>query len=173
MKWGLKGGISIDADSGPPRYVLWCCGGIWHWPYCARGGQNWVKFCPHSFWMTPFITTLNPLGWKASNILFSIWTPVWLVWFVFDHTNFQGIQIDSQWVVTLPWDAFLSLRKEVNPMWDFNPIPTGCCHVTLIFGLIPPNAGRNRVKWKEREETCYGKLELQGKLGSKKKSTKW
>ena len=27
---GLKGGISIDADSGPPRYVLWCCGGICH-----------------------------------------------------------------------------------------------------------------------------------------------
>ena len=26
MKWVLKGGISIDADSGPPRYVLWCCG---------------------------------------------------------------------------------------------------------------------------------------------------
>jgi len=32
MKWGLKGGISIDADSGPPRYVLWCCGGICHQP---------------------------------------------------------------------------------------------------------------------------------------------
>ena len=28
MKWGLKGGISIYADSGPPRYVLWCCSGI-------------------------------------------------------------------------------------------------------------------------------------------------
>ena len=28
----------------------------------------------------------------------------------------------------------------------FNPIPTGCCHVTLIYGLIPPMAGRNRVK---------------------------
>ena len=27
---GLKGGISIDADSGPPGYVLWCCGGICH-----------------------------------------------------------------------------------------------------------------------------------------------
>ena len=26
MKWGLKGGISIDADSEPPRYILWCCG---------------------------------------------------------------------------------------------------------------------------------------------------
>ena len=25
-------GISIDADSGPPRYVLWCCGGICHQP---------------------------------------------------------------------------------------------------------------------------------------------
>ena len=32
MKWGLKGGISIDADSGPPRYALWCCGGICHQP---------------------------------------------------------------------------------------------------------------------------------------------
>ena len=30
MKQGLKGGISIAADSGPPRYVLWCCGGICH-----------------------------------------------------------------------------------------------------------------------------------------------
>ena len=27
---GLKGGILIDADSGPPRYVLWCCGCICH-----------------------------------------------------------------------------------------------------------------------------------------------
>ena len=24
-----KGGISIYADFGPPRYVLWCCGGRW------------------------------------------------------------------------------------------------------------------------------------------------
>ena len=32
MNWGLKGGISIYADSGPPRYVLWCCGGICHQP---------------------------------------------------------------------------------------------------------------------------------------------
>ena len=28
MKWGLKGGISIDADFGPHQYVLWCCGSI-------------------------------------------------------------------------------------------------------------------------------------------------
>ena len=35
MKWGLKGlkgVISIDADFGPPRYVLWCYGGICHQP---------------------------------------------------------------------------------------------------------------------------------------------
>ena len=25
MKWGLKGGISIDTDSGLLGYVLWCC----------------------------------------------------------------------------------------------------------------------------------------------------
>ena len=26
IKWGMKGGISIDVDSGPLGYVLWCCG---------------------------------------------------------------------------------------------------------------------------------------------------
>ena len=30
MYWGLKGGISIDVYSVPPRYVLWCCGSIFH-----------------------------------------------------------------------------------------------------------------------------------------------
>ena len=29
-KKGLKGGISFDSDSGPPRYVIWCCGVIGH-----------------------------------------------------------------------------------------------------------------------------------------------
>ena len=29
---GLKEGISIDEDSGPLGYVLWCCGGICHQP---------------------------------------------------------------------------------------------------------------------------------------------
>ena len=36
-----------------------------------------------------------------------------------------------------------------------NPIPTGCCHVTLIYGLIPPMAGRNRVK-QLLNGRCYG-----------------
>ena len=27
-----------------------------------------------------------------------------------------------------------------------NPIPTGCSHVTIIYGLIPASAGRNRDK---------------------------
>ena len=26
MNWGLKGGVSIDADPGPLGNVLWCCG---------------------------------------------------------------------------------------------------------------------------------------------------
>ena len=28
---------------------------------------------------------------------------------------------------------------------SLNPICTGCCHVILIYGLIPPSASRNRV----------------------------
>ena len=47
MKWGLKGGISIDADSGPPRYVLWCCGGICHQllTFIKVGCDHTVPFC--------------------------------------------------------------------------------------------------------------------------------
>ena len=43
--------------------------------------------------------------------------------------------------------ARIRLKKvtKVN-MYKLNPIPTGLGHVTLIYGLIPPMAGRNRVK---------------------------
>ena len=34
----------------------------------------------------------------------------------------------------------------IKLVFRFYPIPTGCCHVTLLYGLIPPMAGRNRVK---------------------------
>ena len=36
MKWGLNGGISIDVDSCPPRYVLWCCAQLWWYLLPAR-----------------------------------------------------------------------------------------------------------------------------------------
>ena len=36
--------------------------------------------------------------------------------------------------------------KQWKRMAFINPIPTGLGHVTLIYGLIPPMAGRNRVK---------------------------
>ena len=39
-----------------------------------------------------------------------------------------------------------SFRFGCFEVTTFNPIPTGLGHVTLIYGLIPPMAGRNRVK---------------------------
>ena len=33
FKWGLKVGISIDADSGPLRYLLWSCSSICYQPF--------------------------------------------------------------------------------------------------------------------------------------------
>ena len=42
-----------------------------------------------------------------------------------------------------------------------NPIPTSCCHVTLIYVLIPPVAGRNRVK---EQKTIIRKREKPIKL---------
>ena len=44
-------------------------------------------------------------------------------------------------------NSILILKRNFKyPGQLVNPIPTGCCHVTLIYRLIPPMAGRNRVK---------------------------
>ena len=58
--------------------------------------------------------------------------------------------IRTQWVRQLQKRNFGSWMSPdfvvlVNSL-GFNPIPTGLGHVTLIYGLIPPMAGRNRVK---------------------------
>ena len=46
----------------------------------------------------------------------------------------------------LPMAFIGTLHNSEFALLVVNPIPTGCCHVTLIYGLIPPMAGRNRVK---------------------------
>ena len=44
--------------------------------------------------------------------------------------------------------------------WEcINPIPTGCCHVKLIYGLIPPMAGRNMVKKDSITQNCWKSFE--------------
>ena len=51
-----------------------------------------------------------------------------------------------------------SFRFGCFEVTTFNPIPTGLGHVTLIYGLIPPMAGRNRVKY-------FGHLHRYGFMG--------
>ena len=48
-----------------------------------------------------------------------------------------------------------SLVLDTLMLLVLNPIPTGCCHVILIYGLIPPSAGRNRVKRYEKKGKMY------------------
>ena len=45
-------------------------------------------------------------------------------------------------------NEFTRNRYSSCSVWFFhvNTIPTGCCHVILLYGLIPPSAGRNSVK---------------------------
>ena len=62
MKWGLKGGISIDTDSGPLGYVLWCCGSrsqdfftfIQIGPGHTMMQHFYYLVCPLDFWMIFF-----------------------------------------------------------------------------------------------------------------------
>ena len=35
--------------------------------------------------------------------------------------------------------------EKFSTLIGFNPIPTGCCHVICMRGLIPPSAGRIKV----------------------------
>ena len=49
QKKRLKGGISIYADFGPPRYALWCCGGI-----CHELLTFFQIGCGHTVWLILF-----------------------------------------------------------------------------------------------------------------------
>ena len=73
---GSERGISIDADSGPLGYLLWCCGNrSWLWPYCdtysCKPRYNTTLEAPSfdknfivqrivSVWVFPFQTVQKP-----------------------------------------------------------------------------------------------------------------
>ena len=66
--WGLKGGISIDTDSGPLGYVLWCCSSRswevspffsdWLWPYCGIA----IRIEETIFEIRPYCLKFNQLS---------------------------------------------------------------------------------------------------------------
>ena len=64
MKWSLKGGISIDTDSGMLRYALWCCG---------RRSQDFFTFIQivsnHTVSYCIFLTEYNN-QFRAMNLKF-------------------------------------------------------------------------------------------------------
>ena len=59
--------------------------------------------------------------------------------------------LDSSELLMLAYANYKSNKVKSNSLeptfgtLEFNPISTGLGHVTLIYGLIPPMAGRNRV----------------------------
>ena len=66
------------------------------------------------------------------------------------------------WLLFLPFisssSCWICCKKSRYYFWvvwqilaPLNPIPTSCCHVMLIYGLILPVAGRNRVKVVEKK----------------------
>ena len=75
-KFGSERGISIDADSGPPRYVLWCCGSICHqlltfFQIGCGHTVNWVHisilFCLLYFLLELF--KFRPFGLYKRNLV--------------------------------------------------------------------------------------------------------
>ena len=67
---GLKGGISIDADSGPLRYVLWCCGGICHQPdtFIQIGSGHTVGLSRHFLNSFPIVMHTYVSGENKSSL---------------------------------------------------------------------------------------------------------
>ena len=66
-------------------------------------------------------------------------------WIVHDELVDDAFEVSESSIESALVDGVLTLASSAHdPL--FNPIPTGLGHVTLIYGLIPPMAGRNRVK---------------------------
>ena len=57
----------------------------------------------------------------------------------------QHLKSDFSMILTDASDSDCKCWDELR-QYLLNPIPTGLGHVTLIYGLILPMAGRNRVK---------------------------
>ena len=87
MKWGLKGGISIDAGSCPPRYVLWCCGGICHQP------DTFIQIVSAQWSKGPCRVIVIP---RFSTVCGSVWTSFGDIGEKLTTANF----IKSVWLVT-------------------------------------------------------------------------
>ena len=74
MKWGLKGGISIDTDSGPLGYVFWCCGSrSWEVLTFFRLGLAMLCDCNASQHCVPFVQVLT--SWVKVRFSCLIVTP--------------------------------------------------------------------------------------------------
>ena len=98
MKWGLKGGISIEADSGPPRYVLWCCGGICHQlpNFFKIGCCHTVTSMHLNYWIT-FSDTLWQYCYHSCNHnpLNNCYQHSSFLWTLFQHYFWWWKLIDS------------------------------------------------------------------------------
>ena len=72
----MKGGISIYAGFGPPRYVLWCCGGICHELLtffqigCGHTVQKWfIWITIFSAWFGKWHIILSTIGWYQFSFI--------------------------------------------------------------------------------------------------------
>ena len=132
---GLKGKISIDADSGPPRYVLWCCCGICHEviTFIQIGCGHTVHNSLQGFKSASFVFSLLIENFRTHfgiSILFDFWK-VWGYRLqekckinLANYVNTQSewgyiwsIFILSIWK-NVSWKNQKQVRKDCNPLWN-------------------------------------------------------
>ena len=114
---GLKGGISIDADSGPLGYVLWCCGsrslevftfiqigsghtvGMCHKPALKRQKICWLNLITFLRVRSTIhvISCRHVLAWNSCN-LFDIWA---------GPKNCHGSHPQDEYATLLLWSNYL------------------------------------------------------------------
>ena len=88
-------GISIDADFGSPRYVLWCCGGIYHQVLtfiqigCGHTVGNNIFVISKVRIESPFQVNSVDLKLWADNKAATIWVHVPSAWLSFAHLRFN------------------------------------------------------------------------------------
>ena len=122
MNFGLKGGISIDADFGLLRYVLWCCGSHQLFTFIQIGSGHtvqWIEFhsssfCGQSYWSNRDAIVLLQLLLLILRPYFQLTQYRWIE---FHSSSFCG---QSYWSTM---DAIVLLQL------GFNGVHTGgTCH---------------------------------------------
>ena len=156
MKWGLKGGISMDADSGPPRYVFWYYGGICHEDFTfIQIGSSYTVLYKKMWKIEVWFVIFNNFVEICKYVLFT-WYCVWDIMSLLFSKN--TLKYVDNYILRKPktqfWKRFVvgKSRERKKKSWQRKPFKyflSDCRRQQSVLWLAVPYAAHKQIQLKK------------------------